>query len=264
MEKTNTILDREKLSSDYIHSKQNFGKVIAGYQKLKPPVWKKNIFYGTIGVAAIALVVSVVNLSSSSSSINDDQKLTNNIEIASVSSNSNKLPEDISEKELVLAVLDNNSTNDVVIEEKSLASIPKVEKNTSVNSTIETVEEESIIEEKKYAINAPRYKHINNLPNLSGVFTGEISVFEFCSSKGIECNNNDYAVVSYVIQYYSGGGRDSEDMDVKGNQIPASICEKLFLNNIDNTINFTNIKAEHRVSGQVISLSSMSLKPTIN
>ena len=79
----------------------------------------------------------------------------------------------------------------------------------------------------------------------------------------MECANNNYAVISFIIQFYEGGGRDSEDVIVKGNQIPFSICEKLFSSNLNNSVSFTNIKAEHRVTGKVISLSSMSVKPTI-
>lgn len=262
MEKKNTILDREKLSSDYIHSKQNFGKVIAGYQKLKPPVWNRNIFYGVIGISSIVLVLSVVNLSSSSS--NDDQELTNKVKMATTSNDFNQPSESSPDKKLVMAVLENDLSNKKVEKKKIHSTIPKIEKNKTSDDLIEVIEPESIEDKVHGDQPLQRYKNSNNLlPNLSGVFTGEISAFEFCSSKGIECANNDYAVVSYVIQFYNGSGRDSEDINVKGSQIPHLICEKLFIKNLNNSINFTNIKAEHRVTGVVISLSSMSLKPTI-
>ena len=262
MEKTNTILDREKLSSDYIHSKQNFGKVIAGYQKLKPPVWKRNIFYGVVGISSIVLVLSVVNLSSSST--NDDQELTNNVKIATTSNKTIDSPENTPEKKLIMAVHEDDKSIIADVHEVKKSNSEEIDKKKTIAEVTETIGDEPVIEKVQNDPPVLRYKHTNNkLPNLSGVYTGEISAFEFCSSKGVECTNTDYAVVSYVIQFYNGGGRDSEDINVKGSQIPNSICEKIFSNNIDNSINFTNIKAEHRVTGAIISLSSMSLKPTL-
>lgn len=54
--KTKFNLDRDNPTSDFIHSRQNFKKVLEGYQALKPPIWKNPWFYGPVGFASLALI----------------------------------------------------------------------------------------------------------------------------------------------------------------------------------------------------------------
>lgn len=52
-------VDRPQIKSEDIASKQNFNKVLDGYQKLKPPIFKNPWFYGAIGVASIAILFTI-------------------------------------------------------------------------------------------------------------------------------------------------------------------------------------------------------------
>lgn len=59
MKKLKINLDRPPLESKYIESKQNFDHVLNGFKQLKPPIWKNPWFYGPVGVASLALVLSI-------------------------------------------------------------------------------------------------------------------------------------------------------------------------------------------------------------
>ena len=56
MERIKTILDRKPMSSEYINSKQDFNTVLSGVQKVKTPMYKSGWFYGTVGLATVAIV----------------------------------------------------------------------------------------------------------------------------------------------------------------------------------------------------------------
>ena len=76
-------VDRPQIKSEDIASKQNFNKVLNGYQKLKPPIFKNPWFYGAIGVASIAILFTIGSIN-----LNPD-KHENNITL-----NNQELPED--------------------------------------------------------------------------------------------------------------------------------------------------------------------------
>ncbi len=57
--KTKFNLDRKPLDSSFIQSRQDFDKVIKGYQAMKPPLWKNPWFYGPVGLASLALVLTI-------------------------------------------------------------------------------------------------------------------------------------------------------------------------------------------------------------
>jgi hypothetical protein len=59
MKKLKVNLDRPDLESKHIASKQNFDQVLRGFRQLKPPIWKNPWFYGPVGLASIALVLSI-------------------------------------------------------------------------------------------------------------------------------------------------------------------------------------------------------------
>ena len=84
MKKVKINLDRKPLNSGYIESKQNFDQVLAGFKQIKPPIWKNPWFYGPVGVASLALLVSLSVLNS------NNEKNDNN----STLNTSSVLPED--------------------------------------------------------------------------------------------------------------------------------------------------------------------------
>jgi hypothetical protein len=62
MEKIKTTLDRPSLSSGYIRSKQDFKRVELEYKKLKPPLYSRFWFYGTVGMSVIALLLCAAKI----------------------------------------------------------------------------------------------------------------------------------------------------------------------------------------------------------
>lgn len=57
--KTKFNLDRDPLDTSYINSKQDFDKVIKGYRAMKPPIWKNPWFYGPVGLASLAVILTL-------------------------------------------------------------------------------------------------------------------------------------------------------------------------------------------------------------
>lgn len=260
MEKKTAILNREKLSSNYINSKQDFGKVLSGHQKLKPPLWKKPLFYGSIGVASLALILTVVNISSSPVRTDEISTKQNKILTANFSSPSNTLKstEGSLNSELLAVALENESSESETLKEVILPkSIQKIEKTPEIiaDEVVASVQKEEVSTEIVPVIN----RESISFPRLAGVFTGDITIDDFCSKRGIECVDNSYGVTSYTIEYFNG--RTTVTSDVKGYKIPSSVCELIHDSSIGNQVFITNIKAENRTTGNRISLNSMNLNP---
>ncbi|MBU2019787.1 MAG: hypothetical protein KJ941_09085 [Bacteroidetes bacterium] len=74
--KTNFNLDRKKVSSQQIESRQNFSGVIDKLHNLKPPFFKSPWFYGAAGLASITLVVGLVFFFSDNEEKNPKPPLT--------------------------------------------------------------------------------------------------------------------------------------------------------------------------------------------
>ena len=83
MKKLKINVDRPQIKSEDIASRQNFDKVLDGYQKLKPPIYKNPWFYGAIGVASLAILLTIGSLNSKTDT--NENKIT---------SNNQELPED--------------------------------------------------------------------------------------------------------------------------------------------------------------------------
>jgi hypothetical protein len=85
--KTKFNLDRDKLNSDYIQTRQDYQKVLDGFQKLKPPIWKNPWFYGPVGLASLAVIL-VITFQSSVNAYGNNTTLKNTTQ------SSNSLPDD--------------------------------------------------------------------------------------------------------------------------------------------------------------------------
>ncbi|MGJ8661952.1 MAG: hypothetical protein ACSHXL_07935, partial [Bacteroidota bacterium] len=80
--KTKFNLDRDKVKSEYIHSKQDYKKVLDGFQALKPPIWKNPWFYGPVGLASLAtILVLTFQLQVNAYGNNTTLNLTSNTDI---------------------------------------------------------------------------------------------------------------------------------------------------------------------------------------
>lgn len=257
MEKIKTILDREPLSSDYIRSKQDFANVVKGAKGLGKPFWQTNWFYGTVGVTAVAVVVTAVTLSSSGT---QDEKPQNNQMIAATS------PDDTKQTEKEATEIDPTKSQD---SEKDMPEeVDRNEPTEVAPSNVETKEptsnkkskevEESSSNNTARKTAAPKEadKSVEiGSPNLAGVTGGPISFKDFCDPLGIQVEGG-VLIHQYTIQYRSCA-RDISAR-VRGNRLPSQVCEEIQDCGAPIEVTFSNFKAEDR-NGNPVQLKEFSL-----
>lgn len=250
MEKIKTILDRKPLSSDYISSKQDFGKVLKGVQHLKPPVWKSAWFYGTVGVAAIAVVVTAVSLSGGDSKNTRDELATTQVQ------------ETISTKKQTTKPKTNTALlaqNDQLPQENTVQNPSTPEPvHTEISETqIERTENTPVVVEEETTEEARTVK--NTMPHIAGVFNGAIPFDDFCDPNGIQVNN-DIEILSYTIQYYSCT-RDVT-ANIRGSKIPETVCQEIGDCGQRIMVYMTNIKGRDVHTGEIHIYPHLNLLPT--
>ncbi len=69
-------LDRAPISSDKIESKQDFEHVLTNYNAIKPSFWTNPWFYGPVGLASLAIVVSLFMNNINSNTEENEKKST--------------------------------------------------------------------------------------------------------------------------------------------------------------------------------------------
>lgn len=252
MDKIKTVLDREPISSEAINSRQDFGKVLAGYKALKPSIWKSSWFYGTAGLATIAIVAAAVLYNPEAKQpVKDSVPLAKNEKVNVVDN-------------IVMSTTSISNTHvAATIETETEVTQPKHQPKHE-NQAPAPIEVWPEFEEEKPPMEiVPEVKKpsgsINMMPNIAGYFNGEIPYQYLCGQEGIVVNDQ-LAVTSFTIQYYNG--RESIEKTIKGNVIPLDLCENITKTSMNSMVFITQIKAEHRVSGRVTNLSSMNLTPT--
>ena len=99
MKENKIKIDRPIVSSEEINSKQNFTKVVEGFRKIKPPLWKNPWFYGPVGLASLALVLTLTTVNN-----NEFEEKT-----TLKASNDNELPADTECIHKPIKDLDNKS-----------------------------------------------------------------------------------------------------------------------------------------------------------
>ena len=160
MEKINTILDRKPINSEYINSKQDFNKVMNGFQKLKPPVYKQSWFYGALGLAAVAIVFTAVSLT-----LSDDDKKT----VASADVKKEVPFEQEPPQEKIALVVDMDETAEEIPEVEPVIHKPPIE-------TPVPIAEEPAPVQRRAPVEAPVVVEIPKItkPHIAGVFNGAI------------------------------------------------------------------------------------------
>ena len=257
MENRKTTLDREPISSEAIRGRQNFNQVLKGHQAMKPPLWKSAWFYGTVGLASLALIVAVTNMKPSSA---NDAVPTASIDKEVVHEANNQF----FSKANTTMVSKKEKAKVVTVEpEISKAEEPVVESTVIETNTPSSGKdlnnEDSIIEEVPVVeVKLKEKKKFKTMPNIAGVFTGKLQIDDLCSAGGISCNNG-FTVYSYDIQYYNGYGDVVER--VNDDKFPPFLCNKLRTYNLNQEIMITNILAKNE-KGFVERLISMRIEPT--
>lgn len=265
MKKTQTIVDRERLSSDYIESKQDFSTVLSQVKQLPTTTsWKSPWFYGPIGIAVFTVTISIVSLNPTNAkvAVNEPNKI------------------DIKEKEspTEVPVLEETKEQESVVEtpvkieseiekpvkvakkQKAIQEEPKkVEDLVAEISVKEAVSEKADpikiqpVEKRKIPAN-------NRYPHIEGVFTGEIQLSELFSENGIQLNPR-VRITSYELNYFNG--KSNVVQKIEGNTIPSDLHQVIEVYNLGQMIFITNIKAVDEMS-RVFTLPSLNFKPVKN
>lgn len=265
MKKTQTIVDREQLSSDYIESKQDFGHVLSQVKLLPTANWKSPWFYGPIGIAVLSVAVSIVSFNPSNAIASTSEmpiKESKQVIEASKLENQNF---QLNEEDLdVITEIDNKEVNKQIknaekstnetFDRSELALVKVYEGDTKKEEVDNIVSNTNpIIEENKIPLN-------NKFPYIDGYFTGEIPLESLFNRKGILFNES-VQVVSFDLNFFTG--RSNVVNQINGNKIPEEMRSMIINFNIGKTIFITNIKAYDR-NGRMYTLPSMNLIPVLN
>lgn len=256
MKKTQTIVDREHLSSDYIESKQDFSNVLSQVKLLPSTTWKSPWFYGPIGIAVLSVTISIVSLNPTNA-------------IASIDESDEKqsvinLNDD---KEKIDQVITKNKSSQVVeknlIPSKEVVTTDNIKKNdvkpliSKEDIAIQEVIDE-VIENPVREVRVERKINVNSqFPHIDGYYTGQIPIENLFSEKGIVMNET-VQVVSFDLNFFTG--RSNVVNQIRGNKIPAEMYSMITNFNIGKTIFITNIKAFDK-NGRSYTLPSINFTP---
>lgn len=266
MEKIKVILDREKITSEEIASRQDLNSVLKG-ATTTTPVWKSGWFYGTVGLASVAIVAITATWNQSTNVESQNERILT----ASVN-DSNVTP--TAEKPQNAIQVSSTVIKEVLPEEQTKIEI-KEEKPAPVKAKIEKTEEEMLTEDDQtlvdskpvsYTSVAPKPDHsvakvngvVNKMPNIAGVYYGPISIDKLCSDNKI-ASSPDIEITSFKINYYNGA--DDVVKAVSGDIIPENICNEIRSASLNSTVFITEIRGVSK-HGETLMLSSMSLIPT--
>lgn len=254
MKKNKTIIDREPVSSDYIASKQDFNNVMKQVEQLKTPVWKSGWFYGPIGMASVAITISIARIDSTEAktelnepviaqTVNSPQEHVENFQALS---NEESQP-DLTVKEKVSK---HEVSIQTPIEEKNTTT-PTIVPNSNVDSDpIEKKLETIPVNEQTTS------KRVSTIPHIGRNYTGNISISDLHQPITV---NEMIEVVEFTINFNSLNGTDSRH--VIGNKIPEDVIKSIEKYNNGYMFFINDIKGK-KIDGAIISLLSMNFTAT--
>lgn len=272
MEKRKTILDRKPLSSEYIRGRQDFDGVLKAHKAMKPPLWKSAWFYGPVGLAVIAIIVSVTKFSPSETPIYDSKTT---LAQHSGFSNITAPPEKVKIPEKTHSSIKDKAEEKEVIDTAPVKEKTEVATPTTIVQKEQPVEKTTIVEVKeevetlkKLPPPPPRPERRspfvekvttikNTMPSIAGVFTGSIKANSLCDENGIVYKPG-WQIISYTINYDNGVQEVSDQ--IQGNRIPLMVCSKLKRFNLNRMVFITDIRAVDD-NGKLHPLPNMNLTP---
>jgi hypothetical protein len=256
MEKIKTIVDREPVSSDYIEAKQDFGHVLSQVKNLKPPVWKTAWFYGPVGIAVVAVIVSITTLDPIIEIPTENASITIHDELIE------HLNQPESSTTVQVGSIQESSPPQVSYTatpiEESPAVLPQQEIEVEPIETQPTREVEvvnvPIQTNRNASVPAPVRK--NRYPHIEYIFNGEDIPFETLSSEnGIQLND-EIKIVAFDI-HYNVEANSTETASVVGNKIPKRVLDKIKRYNIGYMIFITDVKGVD-ANGKVYSIDNIN------
>lgn len=251
MDKIKINLDREKLSSEYIHSKQDF-KQVQSQVSMQTSMFKSTWFYGTVGIASVATFV-IITFSNSNPNTNDSNStLSKKITL-------DKKQETLAERRsanVFLASMNPVSAPALMVSATNTKKVPALspkEEEISVAKVEEEVPLPIIV--KKQEVEKPSVPVKENyMPRINGVYNGEIAQSKMCGA-GIDVNPSVH-VLNFTIHYSTNRG--DKALVVEGNKLPMSVCNEMQQYGIDQMIFITDIVGTDK-NGRLLSFTSMNL-----
>lgn len=265
MEKIKTIVDREPVSSDYIAARQEFGNVLKHVSKAKVPVWKSGWFYGPVGMAAVAVTLSVTTFDPASAGT---ETLSSSYEKAEASSQPlpeipvvNEAQQDLPEAEptpaptlaVVVPIPEEYATREISVPATDLRSV-KENQNYSSADEIPLPEVNNVPAPgpNNAPLKTPEASRKATLAHISEYYLGDIPVDKL--NLPLECTE-DIRIISFTVHYNTVSG--TESTSVLGNTIPQKVIDNISRYNLGYMIFFTDIRAVNR-DGKLLSLLPMN------
>ncbi|MFZ9028252.1 MAG: hypothetical protein ACO2Z9_04510 [Crocinitomicaceae bacterium] len=270
MEKIKVILDRKKVSSEEIASRQDLNSVLKG-ASTNVPIWKSGWFYGSVGLASVAIVAITVTWNQSANVDTSNERvltasLTDSNVITAVHEVIQKPETDVllaADEKVKADELDVNKTPPVnkTVEKKVIQRVEDLgdlEEEASEEIAESTPVSETSVTPKTTPSIAKVNGVVNKMPNIAGVYYGPIAIEKLCSNNRIT-SSPDIDITSFKINYNTMDGDVVKS--VSGDMIPEDICSQLKRWNLNSTVFITEIRGVS-AHGEVLMLSSMSLIPT--
>lgn len=262
MNKIKVNLDRKTLSSDYIESKQDF-KQVTSQVHASNAILKSTWFYGSIGLASLATIVTL-SVKSSNTPLNEENTtLKNSITTASFIAPLSSNKEDKQVK-LNFPIVKKESKNQVaaitvvpVITEPAPIVVKKIQKQDEII-------QEAVAEQPRLITKTPvppKKEEVkkNYIPKIAGVYNGEIRIQELCAN-GIEVNS-DVKITSFTLNYSTNKG--DKALNISGSKVPSGICNEMYSYGIDQMIFITDIVGQDP-NGKYLRFVPMNLTAVID
>jgi uncharacterized protein YhbP (UPF0306 family) len=265
MEKIKVVLDRKKVSSEEIASRQDLNSVLKG-ASTNVPIWKTGWFYGSVGLASVAIVAITATWNQSANvDSQNDRVLTASLTDSNVITTIHGV---IQKPETKIAVASKASSEELKAEPKSEAKSEKttiakkkdllpITVKAETEEVVQPISETSISPKPTPSI-AKVNGVVNKMPNIAGVFYGPIAIEKLCSNNRI-MSSPDIEITSFKINYNTIDGDIVRS--VSGDIIPDDICSQLKRWSLNSTVFITEIRGVS-AHGEILMLSSMSLIPT--
>ncbi len=266
MEKIKVILDRKKVSSQEIASRQDLNSVLKG-ASTNAPIWKSGWFYGSIGLASVAIVAITAtwNQSVKVDTTNDrvltasltDSNVTTTIHEATLAPETKDFVEHVKPDAIKREPEKTVTRKESYVKEKAEVKKRNNELESVLKDDSEQDSETSFTPKSTPSI-AKVNGVVNKMPHIGGVYYGPIAIDKLCSNNRIT-SSPDIEITSFKINYNTIDGDVVKS--ITGDIIPEDICSQLKRWNLNSTVFITEIKGVSS-HGEILMLSSMSLIPT--
>lgn len=226
--------NRPKLSSSEIEKRQDFNSVLNQIKTVKPYLFKKILFYGTIGLTSIAgiFILNSTTLKTSTKKIYGT-KITLNKTLISKKSQQN-----------------HKAINPMI-----LRNVPSRKVKASIFHETEIFEQKTETT-SEMKVERKKYQQTNSLlPKISGVEYGAISADQFLNAKKVEIASST-KIVSFNINYFKIS--NFIEKEIIGDELPDELKNEILTYHNQLPVSITNIMCVDS-NNQLNSLPSIRL-----